>query len=385
MKPETFQTLTVAKTLLHEAEPLCLSENKYASSAGIVILQDGLELVLLGCLLEIDADQEKKLEALSFDEMIAELSKRGRTVTKSGNLRALNKQRVITKHYGQLAEPATVRRYWETAQVAIHELLLDVVGKSLPEILLHELISPGGAKTFIEEACKLSSEQKYYDALVAIRKAIFLEVEYAYMIDNWRDVRRGELSGPLLLLKRGEKAPHYTRNREWIEENVTEPFDYVQLDDEAIRLNLLEWGASTQDFYNLLRLTPRVVLLRESGWQSELRACFFGKAVTAQIVDYCLDRVVALLIAKQRSESRLQSLSGRLSERFKMKTVRNTKLCVKAANDSEIRQTLSPEIVFEAIGYVPSLNGVTPFIHAYDIEKELFGYIPSEDCIEASD
>lgn len=74
-------------------------------------------------------DEQKDLESKTFDELIGELGKSEVKVPKSGTLKALNKQRVITKHYGQLAEPETVRNYAEASDIAVSKILMQVLGK----------------------------------------------------------------------------------------------------------------------------------------------------------------------------------------------------------------------------------------------------------------
>lgn len=101
------------------------------SSAGLIMLQDALEIVILAMLVERDVDEQKTLESKTFDELMGELKKAGVAVPKSGTLKALNKQRVITKHYGQLAEPLTVQVYAEATEVAIDSIVPQVLGKGL--------------------------------------------------------------------------------------------------------------------------------------------------------------------------------------------------------------------------------------------------------------
>jgi hypothetical protein len=111
MKSETLNTFIIAKSLFDKAQELCIVEDKYITSAGLVILQDALELVLYACLIELGIDQEKAIENFTFDQTIGELNQKGKKVNKSGTLKALNKQRVLIKHYGQLAEPETVKNF----------------------------------------------------------------------------------------------------------------------------------------------------------------------------------------------------------------------------------------------------------------------------------
>ena len=82
MKTETVQTLIIARTLFDKARELCSIENKFTASAGLVILQDALELFIYACLIELGADQEEDLENFKFNQLLGELKKRGKKVIK---------------------------------------------------------------------------------------------------------------------------------------------------------------------------------------------------------------------------------------------------------------------------------------------------------------
>jgi hypothetical protein len=62
----------------------------------------------------------------------------------------------------------------------------------------------------------------------------------------------------------GMKASYWTRNRDWIAKNVSDPIDYIQVDHERLRLDGMEWGVNTAELENLRRLTPDV-FRREKG------------------------------------------------------------------------------------------------------------------------
>src|SRR3989442_13071781 len=99
MKETTVNSLVVARTLFEQASSLCTSDDRHLASAGLVVLQDALELAFYALLIERGVDETKNLESKSFDELVGELKKEGVSVPKSGTLKALNKQRVLTKHY----------------------------------------------------------------------------------------------------------------------------------------------------------------------------------------------------------------------------------------------------------------------------------------------
>lgn len=123
MKPSTIHSLLTARTLYDEALRPIESIDRRMCSAGLILLQDALEIIFIAMLTEKNIDEQKALESKTFDELIGELRKAGINVPKSGTLKALNKQRVITKHYGQLAEPVTVQVYAEAVDAAVSSIL----------------------------------------------------------------------------------------------------------------------------------------------------------------------------------------------------------------------------------------------------------------------
>src|SRR2546422_95075 len=136
MKEEVLHGLLVARTLFDTARVLCFVRDRNIASAGLVILQDALELVLYSCLLEIGADEEKAIEQFSFDQLIGELRQRRLPIVKSGTLKAMNKQRVLIKHHAQLAEPAAVQLYYRASALAADNLLQYAIGKPLQHVVI---------------------------------------------------------------------------------------------------------------------------------------------------------------------------------------------------------------------------------------------------------
>lgn len=114
MKASTLNTLLVAKAIYGETKYLVNSGDKHSCTAGIILLQDFVELIVLAVLDELDVNEQRSLESKSFDELLGELKRHNVPTVKSGTVKAMNKQRVIAKHYGQLAsQPQADRRYRE--------------------------------------------------------------------------------------------------------------------------------------------------------------------------------------------------------------------------------------------------------------------------------
>jgi hypothetical protein len=266
------------------------------------MLQDALEIVFLATLNEKNVDEQTVLESKTFDELIGELRKAGVNVPKSGTLKALNKQRVITKHYGQLAEPVTVRGYAEAADAAVSSILLQVLGKDFRDIFLSDLLDAGESRDFLSEAATLLEVDKPLEALIAVRKALFVEIEHEYAINKWADVdAANEPMGLLALGRGGHKAPYWMRNKQWIEKNVKDPIDYIQIDHERLRLDGMEWGVNTAELENLRRLTPDVFRPEKGGpWHVEYDMAFPANDATLTNARYCVDRAISILLRKQQ-------------------------------------------------------------------------------------
>lgn len=301
MKTSTLHALITARTLHDEARRLVLAGDRHMSSAGLILLQDALEIVFLGLLVEKDVDEKKALESKSFDELIGELKKSGVTVPKSGTLKALNKQRVITKHYGQLAEPLTVQTYAEAADTAIEAIVQEVLGRRYREIFLADLLSEGEAKALLSEAATLLELGRFLDSLIAVRKALFVEIESEYCVHKWADAEPNEPLGLLSIARGGMKAPYWTRNREWIQQHVSTPFNFIQIDHEKLRIDAIEWGVNTAELENLRRLTPDVFRAdKDAPWQVQYDLQFPPNEANAPNARYCLDRAISVLLRKQQ-------------------------------------------------------------------------------------
>lgn len=303
MKPQTVHSLLTARTLYDDSLRLIDTDDRHICSAGLVILQDALEIIFLALLGELGADEQRNLEKKSFDELIGELSNHGVSVPKSGTLKALNKQRIITKHYGQLAEPITVRGYAEAAETAIDSILPRVLGKRFRDVFLTELLSEGEARAFLVEAAKHIDAGHALEALIAVRKAIYVEIEVDYAIHEWHESKTGQAQTVLDWGRGGLKAPSWRRTKEWIEKNVRDPTSYVQMDHGQLRLDGIEWGVNTADLENLLRLTPQVFRAgKDKPWHTKIEIEFANSDATLPNASYCLDRAISILLRKQQHE-----------------------------------------------------------------------------------
>src|SRR5947209_12933588 len=160
MKSEVLNALLTARTLFDTARRQCAVRDRHIASAGLIVLQDAVELVLYALLIEKGVDESKAVESLTFDQLIGELKRIGLGIIKSGTLKAMNKQRVLIKHHAQLAEPAAVQQYYQAAILATDGLLTEVVGKPLRQIVLADAISSEESKVHIDEATRCIEQRE---------------------------------------------------------------------------------------------------------------------------------------------------------------------------------------------------------------------------------
>lgn len=302
MKAEVLQSLLVARTLYDQARVLLYTDNKYSTSSALVILQDAFELILKAALIEKGVDEVKSFENESFDGIIKLLQNTGVKVGRSGTLKAMNRERVNVKHYGQLAEPDTVRNFFDTAEVTSRAIMEQVFGKSLNEINASDLIKNTEIRSYLADAETFISNGDAFNALLSVRKAIFVSIEVDYDISIYSDPKMAD--NWLAMFARGRSAPYHTKNADWIKDNVKEPFDFIQLNSEKLKIDLMEWGVNTQEFWNIWRLTPKVYRPDKSEiWKTSSANLHNDKKRDIENARYCLERGMNLLLKKQQHQA----------------------------------------------------------------------------------
>ncbi len=379
MKAEVLNALLTARTLFNSARKHCFVRDRHIASAGLVVLQDAIELVFYACLIERGIDEVKTIEKLGFDELIGELKHAGIAVPKSGTLKAMNKQRVLVKHHAQLAEPAAVINYYNASLLAVDAVLKEVIGTSLHHVIAADSISDRKVKVHITEASNQIERREYFDAMVSVRKALFLTVEKEYDIAKWADAQENSLS---LLLAGYSKAPFYTRNRDWILQHAKDPLAYIQLDHAQVSADMIELGIDPEEFFNVWRLTPAVYELANGAWAVKTEGRI-QDAATEENARYCQDAVVAIILAQQFRKRRRRWSEYR---RWSAKLLHRQAVLSSAAIDADpLGVVLEEGTVCTALYCVSDFTGQNQFAFIFLVQQDknkplIEGYIPLEAC-----
>ncbi|MBI5558056.1 MAG: hypothetical protein HY885_10485 [Deltaproteobacteria bacterium] len=390
MKSSTLNTLMVAKSLFGETKYLVNSGDKHSCTAGIILLQDFVELVVLAVLDELDVDEQRNLESKSFDELVGELKKRGVPVIKSGTIKALNKQRVISKHYGQLAEPGSVVNYFSVAVKFADTILQAVIGAKLQEIFLTDILHNGAVKDLVKDSIAKAEKKQFLEALIGLRKAFYIAYEYEYCIYAWRDRDEENQTGLLGLLglgaSGGMKAHYWTRNKQWIDKSVRKPTDYIQINHEQLKTDCMELGVSTVDIENFRRLTPEVVRTENDSWHYEYTPLYAANELDKENFNYCLDLLIDFLLKKQEFDS---------SRRYpkKDKSIPAPPIYVdkpvfeRPSQDSKVINTVQENYYYSVENIVSGFNADERYLYVhlypqdegFSYEKHIWGYLLVEE------
>jgi hypothetical protein len=372
MDQNALNSLVTAKRLLTIAEQQSRTGDRYAASVGAINLQDALELVFISCL-------KGKKSGKTFQELLESIEKDGHQILHKPSLLALNNFRVGVKHHGGLIDQQSLKEFLNNSTAAIDHLVFKVFGKLYHEIYSAELIQHPESKALLEEAARILDATPFYPyaCLLNIRKAIFINFEEKYSVEEWRNIRREQELSLVEHLTFKKSAPFYTRTQEWIVQNVLNVLDYVQFDDAELRSQLIEYGIASATFFNLLRLTPRVFRHKgESGWKHEGDPAFM--ATTSEMASYCLSIAVEMILLKENYHALHRSALGEFT--LDLQTTQSTILYKSASTNSEQVQQIERGEVFSVRKIVPSFDDDSHFVEIHEFKESigewLRGYIP---------
>ena len=297
----------------------------------------------------------------------------------------LNRSRGGSKHFGNTIDQYAAKIFSNKANETIDWLILQIFGKSYNQIFSTELIQHSETKKLLETASQIleTDDEPNFKVLTTIRKAIFINFEEDYSIEEWKDIEQEKQYTSLSTLVFKNKAPFYTRNKEWINKNVKDIFDYIQIDHESLQTKLLIYGITIAKFFNLLRLTPKVFRHKNNNaWKEELNSNF--SEVNTETLEYCLSTTIEAILLKENYQAQHKHILE--NPEIKHITVCNTFLYEKASINSKKILDVKKNDVFVVSSQVPSFDDGSTFAKIIKIIKHpeirlLEGYILLEHLL----
>lgn len=302
-------------------------ENTEETNLGIILLQDSVELFLIGICeylnisynpsstsLPIYLDIIKKSKK-TFDEEKNKviINQEEKDVPFKKDLIHMNKMRVNIKHYGKLFIPndcIEIKERIHSFFIAASRLYF---GLEFDEISLVNILEEGEIKSYFKDAENHLINKKYLDCMINCRKILYRLFEQKYDI---RVFAKEKLVDQVLNNEELQKlysyieAPEKVKSKDYIDRNVSDPTDYIVLDDTKLNMELLMYGINTVDFYNVIKHTPKVYFFKEENrWAIKKKLNY---KITKEIASYCFRKTLnfTLLVRKKRKQDKEIIQSG---------------------------------------------------------------------------
>jgi len=375
-------------------------ENSEETNLGIVLLQDSVELFLIGICeyLKISYDPSSisfpayldiiKKSKKTFDEEKNKvvINQEKKDVPFKKDLINMNKMRVDIKHYGKLFIPddcIEIKERMHSFFIAASRLYF---GLEFDEISLVNVLEEGEIKSYFKEAENHLINKKYFDCMINCRKILYRLFEQKYDI---RVFAKEKLVDQVLTNEELQKlysyieAPEKVKSKDYIDRNVSNPTDYIVLDDMKLNMELLMYGINTVDFYNVIKHTPKVYFFKEENrWAIKKNINY---KITKDIANYCFRKTLnfTLLVRKKRKQDKeiIQSgigipIKGQEWEMFS-KALTTSKIICKMKK--EVKYNIFP--LEEVDGLKENKKYIRVLLVKNDDNNIFYGYL-SKDLIE---
>lgn len=379
--PDTIiKRLVLARYLYRMALENSALNREVGTFASINVLQDSLEIFLLAAADHLNAEIKPQTGFPQYLDLINEklgeyqLPYRQRLIN-------INKIRVLSKHSGILPDSNEVSGYLNTARSFFDVAANLVFDQDFWTVSLIDILDESESKELLKGAESSFSSSDFIECIIECRKAFFIEFESYYDVSIFVDGNKDIFN----LL--GCKAPYHARTKEYIDENVGDPFDYIVLDHANLDSELLKMGINNQVFWNIWRLTPCVYRNRpELEWIVKRELKKFESENLQDISAYVLDNIIDILISKQKDRRTTKTIASGSNYQVSLNK-KSPKLYKKADLESEVLFTVPEHIDQISVHFeTPGLQPDKQFWFVSQYEKTdngglyLHGYLDLDDA-----
>jgi len=372
MDLETVRRLNLARHL-HELGAASLrSANDMHLFSAVNLLQDAVEAFLIAIADHLGAhiDQNTKFDKyfVAINEKIAP-----KELPFKSKLLRLNRIRVDSKHYG--IQPA--RDECDRLSIAVREFFDEVstavLKASFSTVSAIDLLNDGETKTELLEAKKALEEGRLEDCAIGCRKALFLEVERHFDIYAYKDGK------PVGILAGVSDAPYYACSKQYIDENVRDPTDFIVYNHSTLDQKLLTQGADNTAYWNVWRLTPEVYRTKDGKWVVKEEFGKLSKDVLNDKIDYIFAATLDVILSIHRTwQATKWADQGNYYIDLTQETV---PVYEKADKGSKVTAHTPPGLTRLDTEYrIEGLNGDGPYWHVSHFGKEfhVWGFVHND-------
>lgn len=379
MLPDTIIKRLLLSRYLHMLAVNHASYKKeVAAYACINLLQDSLEIFLLASADYLNVSIAPKTEFAQYLDKINERLDEDPLPFRQ-RLIEINKVRTLSKHAGVRPNPTELNAYVSDAKQFLEQACTKIFALNFWSLSLIDLLDDGGSTRLLRDAEQAFEDERFGECLVECRKAFFIEFERGYDVRPFSGEEINSLAGLF------SSAPYYAKNKDYIKENVHDPFDYVVLDHAKMNAELVKMGIDNGAFWNIWRLTPNVYRDQNGDWLVKHEPEKLKEEGIANRAAYVFENVVDILL-KERSYRR-SLMWVRSTEKFVV-TLKAAGVPIfrNADDQSEIVLASPPELTELPVDYAtPGLRGdkwywhVTGFVEIPEDPKWIRGYVRLED------
>ena len=304
MERSVINKILAAKYMYYMAKENVESEDKTKLLVGVILLQDAIELFMVAVSEYKNANVKINTKFHQYFDIINDKI-HPKELPFKGRLISLNKFRVDAKHYGIQPPSSECKELLLVSKEFLENVSRVIFDKEFMLFSLLDLLEEGEVKTYLKTAEESYSNGRYDDVLIECRKAIFIQFEENYNISFFKD--KEEVKG-FALYTHGYKAPFWVKNRDYIDENVREPFDYIVIDHSQFDMDLIKDGIDTNMYWNVWRLTPRVFKYgKDNKWKVKYEFKLFDDEIIKQNAEYVLQSTIEMFVILNQNKTKIRS------------------------------------------------------------------------------
>jgi len=322
-------------------------ENIERVGAGIILLQDSVELFLIAICEHVNVENR---ENLKFHEYFKEIKKKvpGKIIPFKDDMLKLNKQRVSLKHYGIRPYIDDCKTFHKNVYSFFKETSKSHLKIDFDSISLVNLLSEKKLKTIMKQAEVDLKKPNYRECQIGCRKALYLVFEQQFDIrpfEKYEEDIQIENDLARVLSRPKSQAPKYTKNKQYIKEKVRQPTDFIVIDYNEMWRELLSNGIDLVSFSNVRMLTPEVYFFKkEEEWAIKEGAK--GIIYNKENAEYCFRKTVEILLIKQKNSERKKRISETKLDLIKIKNS-EINILQKASLSANVEYKLKKDLQYE--------------------------------------
>lgn len=295
MDIETIRRLTLARHLYELGSASSRSANDIHLFSAVNLFQDAVEAFLVAVADHVGAAIDQNT---NFDKYFVQINEKiaPKELPFKNKLLRLNRVRVDSKHYGIQPARDECARLALMVREFFEEVSSSILGASFSTVSAIDLLKDSETKAVLLEAKEALDAGDMGTCAICCRKALFLEIECQYDISAYKDGK------PLGLLGGYTSAPYYARSKQYIDESVADPTDYVVYDHSSVNEKLLIQGADNTAYWNVWRLTPEVYKTKDGTWIIKHEFSKLDETILADKIEYIFSATLDVVLSIHRTK-----------------------------------------------------------------------------------